>query len=90
MSSDQEAEPMDSYSRHSVSGVASVAAVLIREQIYLASLSATRIVMLLATTWKVSRMPFDRPLSQSSTAIVWNSLANFSWKGAREIVSLVA
>ena len=71
-----------------ISGVASVAAVLMREQIHLASFSATRIVMLLATTWKVSRMSFDRPLSQSSTAIVWNSLANFSWKGAREIVSL--
>ena len=54
-----------------------------KQKKYLASLSATRIVMLLA-----SRMSFDRPLSHSSCAIVWKSLANFSWKRAREIVNL--
>ena len=68
--------------------MAKVAACLISEQIYLASLSAKRIITLLATTWNVLIMASERPLSHSSAAIVWKSLANFSWKGAREIVSL--
>ena len=59
------------------------------EQIYLEFFSIKRIVILLATPWNVLIMASERPLSHSSAVIVWKSLANFSWKGANKIVSLV-
>ena len=54
---------------------AQVATFLMREQMSVASFSAARMVMLLATPWRVSRMSSDH----------CNHLENFqhSWKGAR-------
>ena len=76
------------YRRHSVSGVANAAGCLINEQMYLANYSASRIVTLRATPWKVLSIASEHPRNHSSAAIVRNSLENFSWKGAREMVSL--
>ena len=75
------------YSRHSVSGVASVSARLISEHKYFANASASRIVKFLAAAWKTVSRVSIRPRNHSSAAIVINNLANLSWMEVSEIVN---
>ena len=75
------------YSKHSVSGVASVFKRLISDHKYFANASASRIVKFLAVAWKTVSRVSVRPRNHSSAAIVINNLANLSWMEVSKMVN---